>query len=261
MRDTTTYGVHGLIEEGEALRTLGARPAPAPLPGSERGTRVFHSAMAVAFLLTAFAGFAPTYFLRAASQTNREPLSPLLHVHGLAFTSWLVLLVVQTSLVARHRVAWHRRLGYFGAGLVTVMVPLGVMVSIAGARHGFATKGPEALPFLIFPLGQILLFAAFIGTALWKRRTPEVHRRFILLSSAVLVTPAISRLPFGGNPVVSLLLTALFVVAAMLHDWKTRRRVSPIYAWGVFVILASGPVRFALGHTGAWQSFARWLVS
>ena len=46
----------------------------------------------------------------------------------------------------------------------------------------------------------------------------------------------------------------------MAHDWKTRRRVSPIYAWGIFVILASGPVRFALGHTAAWQSFARWLV-
>lgn len=242
----SAYGVQGLIEEGEALRTL--------------DTRVFHSAMAVAFLLTAFAGFAPTYFLRGASPVHREPLGLLLHVHGAVFTSWLVLLVVQTSLVARHRVDWHRRLGIFGAALAAAMVPLGVMVSIAGARHGFAAKGPEALPFLIFPLGQILLFAAFVGTALWKRRTPEIHRRFVLLSTAVLVTPAISRLPFGGNPVVSLVLTALFVVAAMVHDWRTRRRVSPIYAWGVFVILASGPVRFALGHTAAWQSFARWLV-
>jgi hypothetical protein len=240
------YGIQGLIEEGEALGTL--------------DTRVFHSAMAVAFLLTAFAGFAPTYFLRGVSQPHREPLSPLLHVHGVVFTSWLVLLVVQTSLVARHRVDWHRRLGIFGAALAAAMVPLGVMVSIAAARRGLAVKGAEAVAFSIFPLGQMLLFGVFVGTALWNRRRPEIHRRFILLATAVLVTPAISRLPFVGNPVVALLLTALFVVAAMGHDWNTHRRVSPIYAWGVFVILASGPARFALGHTLAWQSFARWLV-
>jgi len=253
------YGVKGLIEEGEAFRALGTRSTPASARAG-RETRVFHAAMAVAFLLTAIAGFAPTYFLRGVSQVHRGPLSPLLHVHGMVFTSWLVLLVVQTSLVARHRVDWHRRLGIFGAALAAAMVPLGVMVSIAGARHGLATKEPEALSFLIFPLGQMLLFGAFVGTALWNRRRTEIHRRFILLGTAVLVTPAISRLPFVKNPVVSLVLTALFVVAAMVHDWKTRRRVSPIYAWGVAVVLASGPARFALGHTGAWQSFARWLV-
>ena len=46
----------------------------------------------------------------------------------------------------------------------------------------------------------------------------------------------------------------------MVHDWRTRGRVHPIYVWGGLVILLSGPVRFALGHTGAWQSFARFLV-
>lgn len=257
MKDTA-YGVKGLIEQGEAFRALSEGAAPsAPAPAMRR-TRVFHTAMAVAFLVTAFAGFAPTYFLRGLS--HRAPLSPLLHVHGLVFTSWLVLLLVQTSLVARHRVDWHRRLGIAGAALATAMVPLGVAAGISGARLGLATKGPEALIFLIFPLGQITLFGAFVGAAIWKRRTPEIHRRLILLSTAVLITPAISRLPFGGNPVVSLLLTSLFVVAAMIHDWKTRGRAHSIYVWGVLVILLSGPVRFALGHTEAWQSVARWLV-
>jgi hypothetical protein len=257
MKDTA-YGVKGLIEPGEAFRTVSEGAAPAAPTPARRRARVFHTTMAVAFLVTAFAGFAPTYFLRGLS--HRPPLSPLLHVHGLAFTSWLVLLLVQTSLVARHRVDWHRRLGIAGAALATVMVPLGVAASIAGARHGLAVKGPEALTFLIFPLGQITMFAAFVGAAMWKRKTPEIHRRLILLSTAVLITPAISRLPFGGNPVVSLLLTALFVVAAMIHDWKARGRVHSLYVWGVLVILLSGPVRFALGHTDAWQSVARWLV-
>jgi hypothetical protein len=259
MKDTA-YEVEGLIEEGEAFRSLSSGPAHAAPVRAERGVRAFHTGMAVAFLVTTFAGFAPSYFLRGLSQTPRPPLSPLLHVHGLVFTSWLLLLFVQSALVAGHRVDWHRRLGIFGAVLAAVMVPFGIAVGIDGARHGLATKGPEALTFLIFPLGQIAMFAALVGGAIWMRKTPDVHRRLILLSTVVVITPAISRLPFGRNPMVSLLLATLFVVAAMIHDWKSRGRVHAIYVWGALAILLSGPVRFALGHTHAWQSFASWLV-
>src|SRR5207247_4643078 len=111
----------------------------------------------------------------------------LLHLHGLVFTSWLLLLLTQTVLVARHRVAWHRRLGIAGTMLAAIMVPLGITVAIAGARRGIATGASESLVFLIFPLGQMGLFAAFMGAAVWKRRQPEVHRRVILLSTAIVV--------------------------------------------------------------------------
>jgi hypothetical protein len=52
--------------------------------------------------------------------------------------------------------------------------------------------------------------------------------------------------------VFSLLLSALFVVAAMARDWRTRRRVHPIYVWGALIIGAPGPLRFALAQTNAW---------
>jgi hypothetical protein len=223
-----------------------------------RRTRVFYTAMAVVFLVTTFAGFAPTYFLKGLSDS--PPLGPLLHVHGLVFTSWLILLLVQTTLVARHRVDWHRRLGVAGAALAAIMVPLGMMTGIVGARQGFAAGGSESLAFLIFPLGQMVMFGALMGAAIWKRRQPESHRRLILLATAVAVTPAISRLPLVPNAMIALLLSTLFVVAGIVHDWTGRRRLHPIYAWGGLAILASGPLRFALGQTAAWQSFARFLV-
>lgn len=246
----------GLVEEGEAFRALSASAAAAPRSRPGRLRFSFHAGMSVAFLVTAFAGFAPTYYLKGLSHT--PPLGPLLHVHGLVFTAWLLLLLTQTTLVAAHRVDLHKRLGIAGAMLAAVMVPLGWMTALAAARGGAARPGLASLSFLIFPLGQILLFAGFIGAALWKRRQPELHRRLVLIATACLMTPALSRLV--GSPIVSLALTALFVVAGILHDWRSRGRVHPIYAWGVLVILLSGPARFALGHTGAWQSFARLLV-
>jgi hypothetical protein len=209
-------------------------------------------------LVAAFAGFAPSYFLRGFS--GSPPLSPLLHVHGVVFTSWLLLLLTQSALIARHRVNWHRRLGIGGAVLAAAMVPLGMMTGIVCARNGFTEGKPEALVFLIFPVGQTLMFGALMGAAIWKRRQPQIHRRLILLSTAVVITPAISRLPFVPNPMIWLVLSALFVIAGMAHDWRTRGRVHPIYVWGGLAILLPGPVRFALGQTGAWQSFARLLI-
>jgi hypothetical protein len=46
----------------------------------------------------------------------------------------------------------------------------------------------------------------------------------------------------------------------MIHDWKSRRRVHPVYLWGGAIILISGPLRAALGNSTAWQSFAHFRV-
>ncbi|MCC6995970.1 MAG: hypothetical protein IT370_15280 [Deltaproteobacteria bacterium] len=252
-------GIDGLIEEGEALRRLGAERAQARPRARVQGARVFHTGMAVAFLLTAFAGFAPTYFLRGLSQ--RPALGPLLHLHGLVFTGWLVLLIVQSALVAGRRVAVHRMLGIAGALLALAMLPLGAIAALEGARRGISRPGAQPLVFLLFPLGQLVMFAGFLAAALWLRRKPESHRRLILVATATLMTPALSRLPFVPHPMVSLGLSALFVVAGMVHDWKTRGRVHRVYLLGAAVIVLSGPLRVALGHTAAWQSLARWLIS
>lgn len=229
-----------------------ARPlAPA------RRDRIFHLGMAIAFLITAVLGFGPTYFFKPIHPS--PPLSPLLHVHAMAFTAWLLLLIVQSGLVRADRVDLHKRLGILGGVLAAAMVVLGLMASINGARRGVQADGMVPLAFMIFPFGQTLLFGGFVGLALWKRRQPELHRRFILLGTVCLLTPALSRM-VGKQPLPAVLLTVAFVVVAMIHDWKTRRRVHLVYILGAVIIFASGPLRAAIANTSAWQSFAQFLV-
>ena len=124
-----------------------------------------------------------------------------------------------------------------------------------------APDGLDPLVFLMFPVGQILMCGVVVGAAIRKRRQPEIHCRLILLSTAILVTPAISRLPFVPNPMVSTILSGLFVVAGMVHDWRSGRRVHPIYICGGLALVASGPLRFALAQTSVWQAIARSLVN
>src|SRR5579863_5321973 len=72
--------------------------------------RVFYTSVAVAMILTVLFGFARTFFLRGMFQTR--PLSPLLRIHGLAFSTWMTLFLVQTVLIATRNDRVHRRLGY-----------------------------------------------------------------------------------------------------------------------------------------------------
>jgi hypothetical protein len=244
-------GVEGLIEEGEAFRRMSAR-------AEVRRTRRFHSYLSIGFLAVAFAGFSRTYYVSAF--TDAPALSGLLHLHGAVFTGWLVLLFVQSTLVAAHRVDWHRRLGIFGALLALAMVPLGFDVAITAVRNGITKPVGDPLPFLIFPLGQTLLFGGFVAVAIWKRRTPDVHRRLMVVATASLMTPAIVRLPFVEKPVLALLLSTLFIVAGMIHDWRTRGKVHRVYVIGALILALSGPLRFAVARTEAWHSIASYLV-
>jgi len=232
-------------------------PSPAIPQNLARQGRLFHTGMAVALLLTAVVCFGPTYFFKHIHPS--PPLSPLLHVHGMVFTAWLVLLIVQSGLVRAERTDLHKRLGMFGAALAAVVVVLGLSVGIYAARRGTSADGMTPLAFMIFPFGQVLLFGGFVAAGLWNRRKPELHRRLILLGSISMLTPAISRM-VDKRSVLAMFLTVGFVVVAMIHDWLSRRRVHPVYVVGGLILLVSGPLRAAIGNSAAWQSFARLLV-
>jgi hypothetical protein len=213
--------------------------------------------MAIALLLTAVVGFGPTYFFKPFHPS--PPLPPLLHVHGIVYTAWLVLLIVQSGLVRADRTDLHRRLGLVGAVLAALVVFLGFSVAVHAGRRGTSADGMTPLAFMIFPLGQTLLFAGFVGAGLWNRRKPELHRRLILVGTICMMTPAISRM-VDKRSVLAMFLTVGFVIVAMIHDWLSRRRVHPIYIAGAVILLVSGPLRAVIGNSAAWQSFARMLV-
>jgi hypothetical protein len=118
------------------------------------------------------------------------------------------------------------------------------------------------MDLLVFQLGALLLFAGFVAAALVLRRRPDYHRRLMLLATVSIIPPAIARLPwvdFRAPLAVGLSLS--FVVAGAIHDLRVRGRVHPAYVWGGLALVASAPLRFLLGQSNAWQSFARFLVS
>ena len=208
------------------------------------------------------AGFARTYYLKGFF--GNPPLPGLLvHLHGLVMTSWVVLFVTQVSLVATGRTRTHQRLGVLGAVLAALVFVVGVLTGIAGAARG-ASPGPPPLQFLVVPLGDMLVFAVLVGTALCLRRRLDIHKRLMLLAAVNLLAPAIARIPLHfiatGGALAFFGLTDLCLLGCVAFDTIKNRRLHPVFLWGTLLIIAFQPLRLVLAGTDLWMRFATALV-
>lgn len=227
-----------------------------------RRERLFYLGMAVAILITVFAGFSRSYFLKA--QFGTPPLSTLLHVHGLVFTSWILLFLAQTSLIAARRTDIHRRLGVLGGVLAALILILGTTTAIIRVKGGSAPiPGVPPLAFLAVPLFDMVVFAILVGAAFYYRHRPDVHKRLMTLATVSLLSAPIARLPLEfmkAGPPAFFGLTDLFILALLVYDLVTRRRVHPATALGGLLIVVSQPLRLVISGTPAWLAFAGWLT-
>jgi hypothetical protein len=229
-------------------------------------TRRFYVGMAIAIAITVFAGFSRTYFLKAYYGTPE--LSRLLHVHALVFTTWVLFFLAQTTLVAAGKTYIHRRMGVAGAGLAALVVVLGTTTAILRAAERVkegsnSIPGVPPLSFLAIPLFDMLVFATLVGTALYFRRRLEAHKRLMTLGMIALTSAPIARLHLPmlpPGPPTFFGLTDLFIVAMLVHDLVTRRRIHPATIWGGLLLVASQPLRLMISGTPAWLAFAGWLT-
>jgi hypothetical protein len=228
--------------------------------------RSFYLYMSLACALTAFAGFAPTYFFRAFS--DLPPLSPLAQIHGAVFSAWMLLFVAQAALVRVDRRDLHRYFGVVGAVLAVLMLwvgtaaALGVVVRFEAT--GFRPHGLAPTAFLSTQLGMLLQFAVFVALAIGLRRHAEAHKRLLLLATISILPPAVARFHLEnhgiGGAYTSTLLAYLFVVVAASYDFVRMRRVHLVYVWGGLAMIAWMLMRSAIGKTDAWQPIARGLL-
>jgi len=242
----------------ELIATLNAATRPRP---AWRSDRVFFTTMSVLLSAVVFAGFAPTYYLRSAYRA--EPLARVFQVHGAIFTGWMLLLVVQTSLVAGRRVDLHRKLGWAGAVLAVLMVVVGYEAAMTAARRGFSVPGlPPPLVFVAVPLFDLIVFPTLVGAAVLLRRSPAAHKRLMILATVAIVPAAVARLPglLPYGPLMFFGLGDLFVVACLVFDRVSRGAMHPATIWGGLFVLASQVARLAVSGTATWMAFARWLT-
>ena len=232
---------------------------------SPQRDHTFFRSMAIIIAVAVLAGFAPRYGQTLLNGTSTVPW--IIHVHAVVFTAWLLIFVVQTTLIGRDRVALHKTVGTASMFLAGLMLIVGVATAITMARLGHrgipGVEFPDPEGFLLLNLIATGVFSVLIAAGWVYRRKPQIHKRLMLMAVATsLVGPGVSRLPFvyGHTPAVAALVLS-FLFAAPIHDLVTRRRIHPAYVVGIVLgLMAAPPVVMGIGSTAWWHGAAAWLM-
>jgi FtsH-binding integral membrane protein len=235
-----------------------AKSAP-HLPG-RRFYHIFFSGMALLMAATVFVGFAPSYYLAGMF---RAPLpSLIIHLHGAAFTGWILLLLTQTSLVSAGRVDIHRRLGIAGFLLACLMVVLGVLAATDSLVRAAGPAGRDPQFFYIIPLTDVVVFAVLIFFAFRSRRDSAAHKRLVLVATIDLMIAAIARWPMAfvhRNAPRAGMVSCVFVLMLVAYDLWSIRKVHRATLWASAFMVFVYTIRIPIGKTEAWHAFAGWV--
>lgn len=190
-----------------------------------------------------FGGFGLTYWQPMVSGAL-APLPPIVHLHGLVYSSWIILLVVQALLVNVNNVKLHRSLGTFGIAVATCVIMLGLLITLLFGRYHRADPMPDYYNLMYLGIVAPIVFGSLFCLAIRNVRRPDNHRRLILLATIGVLAPGINRLymvPFGLDrlPLIAMYLTLDALIAAILiYDWRTMGKISNASLTGaVFIII------------------------
>lgn len=178
---------------------------------------------------------------RVSHHTADWPI--LVHIHAVAFVTWLVLLGTQISLVRTGNLALHKKLGLFAAGWAVVMLILAISVSWYMDIRALGTKQADP-SFLAIQLDDIILFPALVIAGLLQRnRDPSAHKRLLILATIAISDAGFARIGFSLFPnafghgfwpfyIAAYPGPVLLVLAMGAYDLVTRKRVHPAWLFG-----------------------------
>lgn len=225
-----------------------------------RFERQFFSGMAAFILLSVLIGFAQSYYLQRLAHIphwrafNTPPYPLVVHLHGVIFSLWVLLLMTQTSLVATNRLRFHRRLGIAGFVLACLLVILGVaIVCESMARHvplGHPSIGGQSVA-----LFNIMGFAILAYLGYRKRPNPPAHKRLMMLATISLLPAAFSRWPIlhdGAHLRAAACCFALVALIACYDVWSTAKVYTATLLGAAILILTNPPIVETLIHNSVW---------
>jgi hypothetical protein len=218
-----------------------------------RSDDIFFPAMALLLLVIVVTGFAQSYFL--AGMVRAKLPSTLVHIHGALFVSWILLLLVQASLVAGHQIKLHMTLGVLGAILPPLMVVVGTLTLFGAVRSDRVDIPLEIL--LAGDLAQLLVFIVLISWGMLARHNPASHKRLMILATMAIIGPAIDRWGFGLIATLVLVLAPPLLI--VLYDLWSLRRVHRSTAIGYAMIVGMIVTMLPISKLGFWQQLISWI--
>ncbi|MBX3131894.1 MAG: hypothetical protein KF689_00735 [Gemmatimonadaceae bacterium] len=177
-------------------------------------------------------------------------------MHGITATLWVVALALQSWLMSRGLVRWHRRVAYGALVLLPVMVVSALqMVAMMFANPNIPPFLPPLLAFIDLPMLAFLVLLVVL--ALRNIRRPAAHKRLMAATVLLGFPPALTRLyaSLGADFMVALhgsFVTAeVILVALIIADRRAgERRLAYPMSLGFFVLVHA--LMVPVGFSAAW---------
>jgi hypothetical protein len=249
------------------MATVAGQPTKPRKTTGNRARDPFGGGIPLALLAIAVTliGFWRTFF-------TQLPNTDTLHMlHGASSTGWLVLVLVQASLIRSGLYRWHRVLGWGSALLFALLIWSSWQVLVLMLSGGSAVPLPLdfAKLFAYSDVTALPLMVLLYGGAIVWRKDRHLHSRLISATLLAGLLPASARMfnrvwPGMDGLIFAMHPTYLFELAvlavAIFIDWKNNRLRWPFPF--AFVWLAVSYATLFPGSNSVWfDALARWIGS
>lgn len=233
---------------------------------------------AASFIAVVLAGFIPVSMMKiAAVQAGERPPFPLiLHMHAVLMGSFLMLLLIQTWLVATGRCNLHRRVGIAAFVVAPALVVVGfilvptmyhqVLTALQTAPPDARTNFQQTLlvkeNIMLLQLRIGILFPLFLLIALRARgKNAGIHKRMMILATAIALPAGFDRISWIPStmplsPMSPDLYTLLAVTPMFIWDVIRNRSIHPAYWIWLGINLPFAVAVHGLWDTPWWHSIA-----
>lgn len=223
--------------------------------------------MTLAMCFFVFGGFGMTYLFPLTRGTF-PPAPPIVHLHGLLFFSWMILLVVQAGLIGSGNVKLHRSLGTYGIAHAAVVIYTGILLQLIGSGRGMAQGNAPGTDGLYLGLAAFTGFLLMFTLAIRNTRRPEIHKRMILLAMLPVLPPGVNRFWYVALglddffPALFLYATLWsMAIAILIHEWRQMGRISGYSMIGAGWIFLQGTMHELVVGSAMFDSVAGSLLS
>ena len=223
----------------------------------------------IVFLIAALTAFWPGYFGRILA-----PLDSHLHRHGLAMITWCFMLVGQALLIKNKSFGIHRAVGYLSYALVPIMA-FTAFDLVNHLFHGAQRLGTGHFYFIALSVNSIFAFLIIYGLAIYFRKQPILHARFMVSTMFAIITPITDRLIYrffrflipyapkiGGSPIVpffGFVLADVLLIGLIIWDWRNNKRLTAFpVALAIVLVYQYSVMNFY--QYEFWQMFCYWFV-
>ena len=225
----------------------------------------------IIFFLFALWAFWPGYF---SPLIESKEVAIKYHTHGLGMMMWCMMLISQALLIRINKNSIHRLIGKFSYLLVPYIF-FSTLDLVHSLMAEVTTWGAIDLFNLALMVNATFLFVLLFALAIYHRKHPGLHARYMVSTIFPLFTPVTDRLihhhfkpilalvpKLEGIPLVptaGFLLADILLLCLVVWDWSANKR-KDAFLTALILVMVYHITTLTLYQFDFWRSFGVWFA-